>query len=268
MSEVSCTACQELREAAPDFVTNGVTETVCDSLANNTGLDASNGHDNATDLSLANDCLVGRMQDEVNSYGICDWKKFMKLFIRNVYEMFKAIICSLRGVWGEARDTEETVATLCEGTRQIMDIQLEKVHGVRDTAVFPTDGDFAMAANTVTVTYCEHETIADLVTMFVNIPGTVTNLSVGDVLFTVEESDLVPNLMHKSTFDGIMTYGLMKEIGVVANKWLICGMLHSHDDYPGKLVCNVFAVIGPTQVATGQIATVSTSPRIFVISDT
>ena len=268
MSEVSCTACQELREAAPDFVTNGVTETVCDSLANNTGLDASNGHDNATDLGLANDCLVGRMQDEVNYYGICDWKKFMKLFVHNVYEMFKAIICSLRGVWGEARDTEETVADLCDTTKQMMEIQLEKVHGVRHTAVFPTDADLAMAANTVTMEYCSHKTVADMVTIFASTPGTVTGLKNGDVLFTVDEADLVPNLMHKSTFDGIMTYGFMKQMFIVEGKWTVYGMLHNHDDYPGKLVCTVFAVVGPTQIATGLVATIQGTPSIFTIQDT
>lgn len=268
MSEVSCTACQELRENAPEFVTNGVTDTVCASLANNTGLDNSNGHDNATDLSIANDCLIGRMEDEIRAYDVCDWKKFMKLFVRNVYEMFKAIICSLKGVWGEARDTEETVEDLCDATKQQMEIQLEKVHGVRHTAVFPTDSDLAMAANTVTMEYCTHKTVVDMVTIFASTPGTVTNLKIGDVLFTVDEADLVPGLMHKSTFDGIMTYGYMKQMFIVDQKWTVYGMLHSSDEYPGKLACIVFAIVGPTQIATGQVATIQGSPSIFVIQDT
>lgn len=268
MSEISCTACQELRESAPEFTARGVTDAVCDSLANNTGLDATNGHDDATDLHLANDCLIGRMEDEVNAYDVCDWKVFMKRFIRNVYEMLRAIICSIRGLWELVDNEGASVDTLCESTKHILDIQLEKVHGVKDTAIFSTDADFAMGANTVTVTYCEHTTVVDMVTLFTNIPGTVTNLQVGDVLFTVEKTDLVPNLMHNGTFEGIMTYGFMKEMGIVANKWAVYGMLHSHEDYPGKLVCTVFAIVGPTQVATGQIATVQTSPRIFIISET
>lgn len=99
MSQVSCTACQELREAAPEFVANGVTDTVCESLAEDTGLDSTNGHDDETGLHLANDCLIGRMHDEINSYDVCDWKKFMKHYIDNDYEMNKGIICALGGLW-------------------------------------------------------------------------------------------------------------------------------------------------------------------------
>ena len=99
MSEISCTACQELRESAPDFTANGVTTAVCSSLAKDTGLDSTNGHNDATDLHLANDCLIGRMQDEINAYDVCDWKEFMKLYANNDYEVNKGIICALGGLW-------------------------------------------------------------------------------------------------------------------------------------------------------------------------
>ena len=99
MSDISCTACQELRESAPDFIANGVTEAVCESLAEDTGFDAENGHNDSTDLHLANDCLIGRMQDEINAYDICDWKEFMRLYANNDYETNKAIICALGGLW-------------------------------------------------------------------------------------------------------------------------------------------------------------------------
>lgn len=99
MSEVSCTACQELREVAPEFVANGVTDTVCESLAADTGFDSTNGNDDETDLHLANDCLIGRMADEINAYDTCDWKEFMKKYIGNDYEVNKGIICALGGLW-------------------------------------------------------------------------------------------------------------------------------------------------------------------------
>lgn len=99
MSEISCTACQELREDAPEFVTNGVTDTVCKSLHKDTGLDSSNGNDDETDLHTANDCLIGRMRDEINSYDLCDWKDFMRKYIGNDYEVNKGIICALGGLW-------------------------------------------------------------------------------------------------------------------------------------------------------------------------
>lgn len=99
MSEISCTACQELHESAPDFTANGVTDSVCSSLANDTGLDSTNGHNDSTDLHLANDCLIGRMQDEINMYDVCDWKEFMRQYADNDYETNKAIICALGGLW-------------------------------------------------------------------------------------------------------------------------------------------------------------------------
>ena len=99
MSEVSCTACQDLREDAPAFVSNGVTTAVCNALHKNKGLNASNGNNNETDLKTANDCLIGRMRDEIDAYDVCDWKEFMRKYISNEYEMNKAIICALGGIW-------------------------------------------------------------------------------------------------------------------------------------------------------------------------
>lgn len=99
MSDINCSACEELRTEAPDFATNGVTTAVCNSLKNDTGLSTSNGHNNATDLEDANDCLIGRMDDELESYDVCDWKDFMHKFIPNLYEFLKAILCSLAGIW-------------------------------------------------------------------------------------------------------------------------------------------------------------------------
>lgn len=99
MSEISCTACQELREEAPEFATSGVTDAVCETLHNDKGFDAGNGNDDETDLHTANDCLIGRMKDEIRSYDVCDWKEFMKKYIGNDYEVNKGIICALGGIW-------------------------------------------------------------------------------------------------------------------------------------------------------------------------
>ena len=55
----SCEACRNLQEYAPEFVLNGVTENVENSLKNNTGFNPSSGHDDCQDLNDANDCLVG-----------------------------------------------------------------------------------------------------------------------------------------------------------------------------------------------------------------
>ena len=101
MSEINCASCSELRENAPDFIANGVTETIAESLANNTGLNPNLDvlHDDCTDLDLANDCLIGFMPKEIEGYDNCDWKDFSKKFLGNLYELLKAMIASECGQW-------------------------------------------------------------------------------------------------------------------------------------------------------------------------
>lgn len=109
MSVISCDACNELRQNASNFVQNGVDNTVCASLMNNTGFNPSLTvlHDNCEDLHNANDCLIGRMTDELEAYDVCDWKDFSNKYMSNLYEMLKAIICSDCGEWAK-------ITALCE----------------------------------------------------------------------------------------------------------------------------------------------------------
>lgn len=101
MSEINCNACNTLKETSPHFVQNGITDTECTSLAADTGLNPnlSPKHNDATDLHTMNDCLIGRQAGDLEKYNVCDWQDFMRLFIGNTYEMFKAIICALGGIW-------------------------------------------------------------------------------------------------------------------------------------------------------------------------
>lgn len=97
----NCSACQELREVSPEFVTNGVTENVCTSLKNDTGLNPSlevlrNDED---DLNLVADCLIGNMEGEIEAYDVCDWKDYMRKFVPNVYNTIKAMLCAIFGIW-------------------------------------------------------------------------------------------------------------------------------------------------------------------------
>lgn len=101
MSSINCSACTDLQEYAPEFTQNGVTTNVAASLANDTGFNPSLAatHTDCDDLNDANDCLVGRMDQEIEAYEMCDWKEFMHKFIPNVYEVIKAIIASICGMW-------------------------------------------------------------------------------------------------------------------------------------------------------------------------
>lgn len=99
MASTNCSACESLRENSPNLLVNGLGKTECSSLQNNTGLSASSGHDDCTDLEALNDCLVGNMEQEVETYEVCDWKEFMKNFIPNIWTILKGIICSICGIW-------------------------------------------------------------------------------------------------------------------------------------------------------------------------
>lgn len=114
MSDINCNACEELREYAPDFVQNGVTTTVCNSMKNDTGINpnVSVTHTDCEDLNDVNDCLVGRMDDELEAYDTCDWKKFMHKFIPNLYTLLKLMICAICGLWVNIHDLWDQIDLL------------------------------------------------------------------------------------------------------------------------------------------------------------
>lgn len=97
MRDLQCSSCEDLRTNAPNFVINGLGEDECTNLSNNRGL--AGNSDDCTDLHNMNDCLIGFMEDEVEAYETCDWKKFMKEFIPNVWTVFTGIICAICGLW-------------------------------------------------------------------------------------------------------------------------------------------------------------------------
>lgn len=101
MSEINCNACQELKNTSPNFVENGITDTECASLAADTGLNPklSPKHTDAEDLHDMNDCLIGRIPNDLEKFNVCDWQDFMNIFIPNVYETIKGIICAIGGIW-------------------------------------------------------------------------------------------------------------------------------------------------------------------------
>ena len=115
MAEINCSACEDIREASPEFIINGLTDDICTSLANNTGMNPTDENDTCTDLSNLNDCLVGNMETELKSYDSCDWKNFMKNFIPNLWTTLKAIICSFCGIWAHIKRLECMLDLLFNG---------------------------------------------------------------------------------------------------------------------------------------------------------
>ncbi len=115
-NNIDCSACSDLREFAPDFVQNGVTTRVCNSLKNDTGFNPSltTLHTDCEDLDTANDCLIGMMAKEVEAYDVCDWKEFARKFIPNLHQLTKAEICAICGLWTATHDLQDKTDALCD----------------------------------------------------------------------------------------------------------------------------------------------------------
>lgn len=131
MKEINCEVCEDLASYAIDLVSNGeVTEKVCTSLANDTGLnpDLTILHTDCEDLEDMNDCLIGRPEQDLEKYDNCEWRKFMKKFIANLHTFNKAVLCAICGIWtnihnlwsglseanGRIDDLEDRVDDLCQ----------------------------------------------------------------------------------------------------------------------------------------------------------
>lgn len=98
MSNSSCTACNQLNDTATDFIENGVTETICSSLADDTGFNSSSGRDSCEDMKDANECLTKTLHDLLPAFDTCDWKDYMDKYTTNDFNMKQAMICWMCGL--------------------------------------------------------------------------------------------------------------------------------------------------------------------------
>lgn len=96
-----CSACNKLKEQNAEFVLNGITISMYNSLKENKGLKASLGHTNCEDLNDMNDCLLGSLYDKIEAYDVCDWREFMKEYLANQQSINTALIASDCGQWEE-----------------------------------------------------------------------------------------------------------------------------------------------------------------------
>ena len=118
---MDCKACEYLRKDAAEFSQNGVTTNVCNSLKNDTGLNPNNGHNNCTDMDIATQCFIGNMADELERYDTCDLKKFLRLFITNLFHIINATNCSLCGVWINIHNLWADIARIWAAINDIRD---------------------------------------------------------------------------------------------------------------------------------------------------
>lgn len=127
MSTINCEACDKLRQIAPELATVGLTDAMCTSLSNDTGLNnkISPLHNDKTDMDYLVDCAVGRMAQEIKTYDVCDWKEYMKKFVPNLHDVLKAINCVDAGQWTKINEMDvdelwEFVMGLCERMDQAL----------------------------------------------------------------------------------------------------------------------------------------------------
>lgn len=93
-------------------VYNGLTDTECTSLKNDTGFTPSVGHTDCEDLGNANDCLIGNMQEEIKDKEVCDWKDFTSALVGNVHAVLSGIVCAICGLWTKVHYLECMVSHL------------------------------------------------------------------------------------------------------------------------------------------------------------
>jgi uncharacterized coiled-coil protein SlyX len=109
-----CESCNDLKTYAANFILNGITNTECNSLGVDTGLNPSLNpkHNNCQDLNDINDCLIGRLKDTLPAADKCDWKSFIKVLLENNYTMNKGLICSDCGQWISIHEINEQIAQI------------------------------------------------------------------------------------------------------------------------------------------------------------
>lgn len=254
MSDRDCNACQELRDYAPNFVQNGVNTEVANSLKANTGFNPNLSvlHNDCEDLNDANDCLIGSKADEIEAYEVCDWKTFMRKFLGNLYEMLKAIIAAICGLWIRAD-------RLCE----LNDMLVEMVSGAL-TAV-PADWtnpgiDYALPPE-FQFNLSDAETCAGSSTSYLAytwyVPGNVTTVNTAIAPGTILAKWNKSTLVNAFGDDGDHVYARLNSTGHYSSIafWLeqdtvVGGMFQINDD---ECVLMVETVCGPH--TTGQTQT-------------
>ncbi|MCL2864538.1 MAG: hypothetical protein FWE25_03245 [Lachnospiraceae bacterium] len=97
----ACDACRQIAENLPDFIVNGVTNAICRSLGNNTGLDPRAGQDNCEALQDLVDCYINGAREELPSVDICDIKEWIDRFLSGLYNLKSAMVCNECGQWSE-----------------------------------------------------------------------------------------------------------------------------------------------------------------------
>lgn len=119
-----CESCNTLRTYAAEFMANGVTAKVCQSLQDNTGLnpDLSVLHNNCDDIGNVVDCLSSALESALKNADPCHWEEFLTLLLNNYRIINDVLVCNECGqwhqidlIWEEIRNIYTILDTLTGG---------------------------------------------------------------------------------------------------------------------------------------------------------
>lgn len=109
---IICESCEALKDYAPDYLLNGVTEIECGNLQQNKGLTAQPTHDNYEDIQDIINCGVFGMDQMIQASSNCDWKEVMRKLSNNVANILSSINCGDLGQWEAIEALRELIQNI------------------------------------------------------------------------------------------------------------------------------------------------------------
>lgn len=278
MADRYCEACVTLQDDAPDFVQNGVTSAIDTRLRNDHGFAAKSSVDTDCEaLNLANDCLVGFMEDETEAYDTCEWKTWSARFAGNVHKVIDATISAVCGLWTKVHNLLSRVSALEDAQSNVCDVlsgvtelvvgepqrhtmtTLSGQIGYRESAA----GTFYLMAEKKNVTICNETVRLQGLSAVYDGPEIFfkTTPAYGMVLARIAKTVVVPTYMDEDTFNSLRVAGedFYQLYGTDGS--IIQTRLWGDSGYPNDLVIRIRAIIGADTIRTGQ--SVSDNPTFF-----
>ncbi|WP_406834442.1 hypothetical protein ABLU29_09550 [Lactococcus lactis] len=103
------TPLNDIRNGDENFCFSEITDKICENLQNDEGINPSVSHSNTDcdDLSSLNDLATGSLHNSLMTLNICDvdaYKCWLDSLLSWFWNLFKAIICAICGLWCHVRD--------------------------------------------------------------------------------------------------------------------------------------------------------------------
>lgn len=273
MADTYCEACVTLQNDAPDFVQNGVTSAIDTRLRNDHGFAAKSSVDTDCEaLNLANDCLVGFMEDETEAYDTCEWKTWSARFAGNVHKVIDATISAVCGLWTKVHNLLSRVSALEDAQSNVCDVlsgvtnlvtgepqrhrmtTVPNILGYRDS----TPSFFYLMAEQKTVSICNetvrlqgYSAVYDGAEIFFK-----TAPYAGMVLAHISKLSIVGSGYMDSDYwdelvargdDFFQLYGY--DYGYAQSGYIIQTRLSSDPNYPDELTIRIRAIINGSNVS-------------------